>query len=270
MKFNVYYISDQTAITAEAFGKTLLSQFDSIQFNQATYRYINNIEKAQKLTRDINSVTSDNLPIIFSTLINSDLRKIIATSHSHFIDLFNIAIPNLENIFSTTASYDSGLAHGKAQDTNYEQRMDAVNFALLHDDGLSLQHYDKADIILTGISRSGKTPTSIYLAMHYGVYAANFPLTEECLTAEQLPSELQRNHSRVFALTIQPDRLQQIRVSRLPNTQYSSLAQCKLEIRQAEKLIKKANYPMLDVTSSSVEEIATTVLNYYNSKTTNG
>jgi regulator of PEP synthase PpsR (kinase-PPPase family) len=267
MIFNVYYISDKTAITAEAFGKTLISQFSSVTIKQSTHRFIDSDEKAHKLKIEINTklTESNNTAILFSTLVDPKLREIVKQSSGHFLDLFNLAIPELEKIFKCNASINSGLAHGSVQDRNYEQRMDAVNFALVHDDGISVNHYDKADIILTGVSRSGKTPTSLYLAMHYGIYTANYPLTEETLTTDTIPTELQRYQSRVFALTIQADRLQKIRASRLPDTQYSSLNQCKLEIRQAEKLIKKSNFPVLDVTSSSVEEIATTVLHFYNS-----
>ncbi|MFV1984745.1 MAG: pyruvate, water dikinase regulatory protein, partial [Thiohalomonadales bacterium] len=260
MKYTVYYVSDRTAITAEAFGKTLISQFKSVSFEQTTYRFIDTKDKAQQLTQEINSTvteSADGKIIIFSTLVNPELREVVEQSQGEFFDLFNLAIPKLENIFNTTATFDAGLAHGSAQDTDYEHRMDAVNFTLGHDDGASVQHYDKADIILTGVSRSGKTPTCLYLALHYGIYAANYPLTEENLTNDQLPTELQKHASHVFALTIQANRLQKIRASRLPDTVYSSLNQCKLEIRQAEKLITKANFPVLDVTSSSVEEIAT-------------
>ncbi|MFV2061627.1 MAG: pyruvate, water dikinase regulatory protein, partial [Gammaproteobacteria bacterium] len=242
MKFNIYYISDKTAITAEAFGKTLLSQFESVPFKQITYRFIDDIDKAQKLSHEIDSdiQKSDGTAVIFSTLVNPELRTVMAQANGHFIDLFDLVIPKLEKIFNSTAIPHAGLAHGNARDTDYEQRMDAVNFALVHDDGVSVNHYNKADIILTGVSRSGKTPTCLYLAMHYGIYAANFPLTEETLTNDVLPAELQQFKSRVFALTIQANRLQEIRASRLPHSQYASLNQCKLEIRQAEKLMKKA------------------------------
>ncbi|VAW96259.1 Phosphoenolpyruvate synthase regulatory protein [hydrothermal vent metagenome] len=268
MQYNVYYISDCTAITAESFGKTVLSQFDTIHFKQVSYRFIDDNAKALKLSQEIdsNSVLDKNLPIIFSTLVNPELRAIVAKSNGHFFDLFNLLIPKLESILNSKASFNSGLAHGNAQDANYEQRMDAVNFALVHDDGVNVKHYSKADIILTGLSRSGKTPTSLYLAMHYGIYVANYPLTEENLTCDDLPTDLIQYQAQVFALTIQADRLHKIRMSRLPNSRYSSLNQCKLEIRQAEKLITKAKFPSLDVTSSSVEEIATTVLLFYNSK----
>jgi len=265
MKFKIYYVSDRTAITAEAFGKTLLSQFDTILFEEVTSRYVDTPEKANALTQEINSAQLESTTIIFSTLINSKLREIVKQSQCHFFDLFNQMIPTLETIFNSKATYNIGLAHGSAQDADYERRMDAVNFALVHDDGVSVDHYKNANIILTGVSRSGKTPTCLYLALHYGIYAANYPLTEETLSADSLPTELQQHQSRVFALTIQADRLQKIRSSRLPNTQYSSLLQCKNEIRQAEKLFTKANIPKLDVTKSSVEEIATTILQFYNS-----
>ncbi len=268
MQFSVYYISDRTAITAESFGRTLLSQFETQHFKHITCRFIDNKIKAQQLSQELqsNSNALTNRPIIFSTLVNPELRTIIAQNHCHFFDLFDLVIPDLEQILNSKATFNPGLAHGNAQDANYEQRMDAVNFALVHDDGVSVHHYDKADIILTGLSRSGKTPTSLYLAMHYGLYVANYPLTEENLNSDNLPTTLTKYQSRVFALTIQADRLHKIRMSRLPHSRYSSLNQCKLEMRQAEKLITKANLPSLDVTSSSVEEIATTILLFYNSK----
>lgn len=267
MKFTIYYISDRTAITAEAFGKTLLSQFDALQFNESTHRFIDNSEKAEELAKELTAIAKaeNRLPIVFSTLINSPLRDIVKRGSCHYFDLFNIMMPELERIFKMSPTLSLGLARGSAEDAGYEQRMDAVNFALGHDDGLGIDHYDRADIILTGVSRTGKTPTCVYLAMHYGIYAANFPLTEEVLDQEGLPDELTRHKPKVFALTIQADRLQKIRASRMPDSKYSSLQQCQSEIRQAEAIFRRLNIPVLNVTSSSVEEIATTVLSAYGS-----
>lgn len=265
MKYAVYYISDRTAITAEAFGKTLLSQFDAVEFVETTHRFVDTSEKAQLLADELTARAKEenNLPIVFSTLIKSPLRDIVRGGSCHFFDLFSLVIPELERIFNMTPTLSLGLAHGSAQDASYEQRMDAVNFALGHDDGVGINHYDKADIILTGVSRTGKTPTCVYLAMHYGIYAANYPLTDENLTNDELPIELTRYKSKVFALTIQADRLQRIRASRRPDTDYSSLQRCQTEIRQAEAIFRKLNIPVLNVTSSSVEEIATTVLSAF-------
>lgn len=265
MKYAVYYVSDRTAITAEAFGKTLLSQFDAVEFNESTHRFVDTTEKAQKLAEELSAraKAENNLPVVFSTLIKSPLRDIVRSASCHFFDLFSLAMPELERIFKMTPTLNLGLAHGSAEDASYEQRMDAINFALGHDDGVGINHYDRADIILTGVSRTGKTPTCVYLAMHYGIYAANYPLTEENLTNDELPLELTRYKSKVFALTIQADRLQKIRASRRPDTDYSSLQRCQSEIRQAEAIFLKLNIPVLNVTSSSVEEIATTVLSAF-------
>jgi len=265
MKYSVYYVSDRTAITAEAFGKSLISQFDAVEFVESTHRFIDNSDKAQELADELTALaqSENNLPIVFSTLIKSSLRDIIKSASCHYYDLFSLLMPELERVFKMSPTMSMGLAHGNAQDAGYEQRMDAVNFALVHDDGIGIDHYDKADIILAGVSRTGKTPTCVYLAMHYGIYAANYPLTEEILSSENLPMELTRYQSRVFALTIQPERLQKIRASRLPNSNYSSLSQCQTEVRQAEAMFRRLKIPVMDVTQSSVEEIATTVLSLY-------
>ena len=147
MKYAVYYVSDRTAITAEAFGKTLLSQFDTVEFNESTHRFVDNSEKAQKLVEELNarSKEENNLPIVFSTLIKTKLRDIVKGSSCHFFDLFGMMIPELERIFQITPILSLGLAHGSAQDASYEQRMDAVNFALGHDDGVGIDHYDKLE-----------------------------------------------------------------------------------------------------------------------------
>ena len=265
MKYSVHYVSDRTAITAEAIGKTLISQFDAIQFVETTHRFIDNSDKAKQLADELTAqaLAENSLPIVFSTLVKSPLRDIIKTASCHCFDLFNLVMPELERVFKVSPTLSLGLAHGSAQDANYEQRMDAVNFALGHDDGVGIDHYDKADIILTGVSRTGKTPTCVYLAMHYGIYAANYPLTEEILTQENIPIELTRYKSRVFALTIQAERLAKIRTSRMPDSKYSSLQQCQTEIRQAEAIFRRLNIPVMEVTTSSVEEIATTVLSLY-------
>lgn len=265
MKFSIYYISDRTGITAEAFGKTLISQFDSIEINESIQRFIDTPEKAQQLADELTAraKAENNLPIVFGTLVKSSLRQIINGASCQYFDLFNIVMPELERIFNMPSTQSLGLAHGSAEDSSYEQRMDAVNFALGHDDGVGIDHYDRADIILTGVSRTGKTPTCVYLAMHYGIYAANYPLTEENLDKDDLPVELTKHKSKVFALTIQADRLQKIRSSRMPDSKYSSLQQCQSEIRQAEAIFRRLNIPVLNVTASSVEEIATTVLSAF-------
>lgn len=265
MKYSVYYVSDRTAITAEAIGKTLLSQFDAIHFVETTHRFIDNSEKAQQLADEITARAQleNNLPIVFSTLIKGNLRDILNGASCHYLDLFNFMMPELERVLKISPTLSLGLAHGSAEDANYEQRMDAVNFALGHDDGVGIDHYDRADIILAGVSRTGKTPTCVYLAMHYGIYAANYPLTEEELESEKVPDQLTKHRSHVFALTILPERLQKIRSSRMPDSKYSSLQQCQSEIRHAEAIFRHLKIPVFDVTTSSVEEIATTVLSLY-------
>ena len=146
-------------------------------------------------------------------------------------------------------------------DTNeYVLRIDATNFALANDDGSLARDYDRADIIMIGVSRSGKTPTCLYMAMQYGVFAANYPLTEDDLESRNLPGNLEAYKKKLFGLTIQPERLQQIRNERRPNSRYSSAQQVAFEVRAAESLFERHAIPVIDATGSSVEEIASRIL----------
>jgi regulator of PEP synthase PpsR (kinase-PPPase family) len=151
-----------------------------------------------------------------------------------------------------------GRSH--AADLNYNARMDAVNYALNHDDGCITRDLSRADVILIGVSRCGKTPTSLYLALQYGIFAANYPLVPEDFESNALPRAIKDIPDKLQGLTISPERLQQIRTERTPNSRYASLDNCQNEVRQAERMMQQAKIPFLDVTTMSVEEIATTIL----------
>ncbi|PJA37215.1 MAG: phosphoenolpyruvate synthase regulatory protein, partial [Lysobacterales bacterium CG_4_9_14_3_um_filter_62_6] len=152
-----------------------------------------------------------------------------------------------------------GHAHGMINFADYETRINATNYTLTHDDGVDLNYAD-ADLILVGVSRSGKTPTCLYLALHFGVKAANYPLTPDDLDRQELPKTLVAHRQKLFALTIDPQRLQQVRESRKPGSQYATLAQCQKEVAAAEKLIRREHLPMLSTTHTSIEEIGSKVM----------
>jgi regulator of PEP synthase PpsR (kinase-PPPase family) len=152
-----------------------------------------------------------------------------------------------------------GQAHGLVDFETYHRRINAMNFALTHDDGIAI-NYDEADLILVAVSRAGKTPTCIYLALHYGVRAANYPLTEEDLEHDRLPPRLRPYRNKLFGLTIDPDRLQQIRQERRPNSRYSNLETCRREVSAAETMFRMERIPTLSTTHTSIEEISSKVL----------
>jgi len=255
-----FFISDRTGITAESLGHSLLSQFEGIKFKRVRLPFLDSVEKARDALVQINetSIADGQRPVIFSTLILPAVRNIIEQSDALFLDLFEMFIVPLEAEFGVSSSHAVGRSH--AADKNYNSRMDAVNFTLNHDDGGITRDLNLADIILIGVSRCGKTPTSLYLAMQYSIFAANYPLVPEDFASESLPQALKPLHSKLHGLTIRPERLHQIRTERSPNSRYAALDNCQAEVKQAENLMRLANIPYLDVTTMSVEEIATTIL----------
>ncbi len=260
MKRIIVHISDSTGITAETVGHSLLSQFPAMELELLTLRYIDDEHKAHEAAALINRVGEGHVqrPIVFSTLVSAEMRQIVAESRCLFIDFMVPFISPLSEELGESVLPSIGHTHG--QEKQYETRMTAVNFALDSDDGLRPQQYDKADIILTGVSRSGKTPSCVYLALHYGIFAANYPLVEEDLDKLQLPDSLKKHRDKLFGLTISAERLHRIRSERRPDSEYASLRQCQYEVRQVEALFRQYNLDYLDVTTMSVEEIATTIM----------
>jgi regulator of PEP synthase PpsR (kinase-PPPase family) len=138
--------------------------------------------------------------------------------------------------------------------------MEAINFTQAYDDGAMTRDLDKAQVILVGVSRCGKTPTSLYLALQFGIRAANYPLTPDDFADRRLPASVLPFRERLFGLTIQAERLHEIREERRPRSRYAQLDSCRYEVREAEHLMHEYGVPMLDTTSKSIEEIATTIL----------
>jgi len=262
MHYQVFLVSDSTGITAERLAQSLLTQFHEVSFDIRTLRYIDSTDKVDEVLRQIDEVAqqSKNRPIVIGTLVSGQLRAHLQNANAYVLDVMGAFLTPLEEILGKQATPHVGLTHGQGEQDTYKQRMDAVTYALLHDDGGVQSHYDRADIILIGVSRSGKTPTSVYLAMQYGLYVANYPLVEDDLDSGELPPVLRAYHDKLFALTILPERLHNIRQERRRGSDYASLAQCQHEVRQSEALFRRQRLPVCDVSRLSVEEIATRIL----------
>jgi len=262
MTRDVFFVSDRTGITAETLGQSLLAQFGGQVFNRQSLRFIDTPEKAHAAVKLINSqhATSGERPIVFSTLIDESTRAIIAGCEATVLDLMGTFIGQLEQALGRPSSHTVGHLHGHIEANDYNRRMDAVNYALATDDGLTHQDYDRADVVLLGVSRSGKTPTCLYLALTFGIYAANYPLTPDDLDASGLPAQLTKHRAKLVGLTITPERLQKLRQERRRDSDYASLKQCQYEVRQADALYRKERIRSISSTTISVEEIATGIV----------
>ncbi|MCA6061087.1 MULTISPECIES: posphoenolpyruvate synthetase regulatory kinase/phosphorylase PpsR [Oceanospirillaceae] len=262
MKRTAYFISDGTGITAETLGNSLLAQFEAIEFERITLPYIDSIEKAEKAVAKINlAAENSGAPaIVFDTIVDKKIRTIIDSANALKIDIFAAFLAPLEAELQVESSYSVGKSHSPTTSTSYLARIDAVNFALDNDDGARTRQYAEADIILVGVSRSGKTPTCLYLAMQFGIKAANYPLTEEDMADLKLPNSLEQHRHKLFGLTIDPDRLAAIRNERRANSRYASLKQCYHEIDEVEMLYQREQIPFLSTTDRSIEEISTRIM----------
>ena len=258
----VFFVSDGTGITAQMLGHSLLTQFEGVEFNQVTLPFIDNVDKARDCLERIEreSLRSDGQPIVFSTLVNGDVREVVRQANALFVDFFETFIGPLEGGLGIKSSHTIGRSHSAMDKQEYKQRIEAVNFSMAHDDGSSHRELGDADVILVGVSRSGKTPTSLYLALQFGIKAANYPLIPEDFTRNALPEALHAYKSKLFGLTIAPERLQEIRRERRPGSQYADPANCRYEIEQAEALMKREGIRWINSTAKSIEEIAATIL----------
>ncbi len=258
----VFFISDQTGVTAETLGHSLLTQFDGQNFRQVTLPFIDSDDKAHEAVGKIDAAAADSehRPIVFSTLVQDEFRAILKEADGLHMDIFDVFLDPLENELGQKSTQTAGRAHGMSDIESYMKRIEATNFALANDDGGVDRNYEKADVVLIGVSRSGKTPTCLYLALQYGVYAANYPLTDEDFDTGSLPKMLRDQKHKLFGLTIAPTRLQQIRRERRALGKYSSAQQVRYELRETEKLFKRFSIPYVDTTEFSIEEISSRIL----------
>ncbi len=258
----VYFLSNGTAITAETLGHSLLAQFPGLHFKTKTIPFIDTLEKANAVSAEINQGVDEQgeLPIVISTMADPELKKVINQSNALILDPFGDFLPRLEKILDTASSNQGGRSHRIANPSLYESRIDAIDFSLVHDDGCKTKNYDETDIILIGVSRTGKTPSCLYLALQFGLKAANYPITEEDMESERLPVPIQPFKNRLYGLSTDPNRLANIRQERRPNSRYSSLEQCRYELRAAEEMYYRHKVPFLNTTTISVEEIAARIV----------
>lgn len=257
-----FVISDRTGITAETFYNSLVCHFPTVDFETTALPFIDTIEKARDAVLQINEAAqkTDSPPLIFATLTDDKIRETISDSNGVMFDLFDAFLAPLEKELGIASEHSVGSSHGVLDANKYRGRMLALNYTMRADDGNDPDHYDQAGLIILGVSRSGKTPTSLYLALHFGIYTANFPLTPEDLDAGRFPPVVIRHRQKLFGLTIDPERLAQVRAERYAQGRYSELKQCQYEIRQAEAMFRRERIPYLNTTHMSVEEIATTIL----------
>jgi [pyruvate, water dikinase]-phosphate phosphotransferase / [pyruvate, water dikinase] kinase len=258
----VFFVSDGTGITAETFGNSILSQF-AAKPRHVRRPFIDTADKAHQVVREIDhtALAEGQRPIVFVTLVDPEILAIVkGHSKGLVLDMFNTFIEPLEAEFGITSNHRIGRFSDVAKSQEYTDRIEAINFSLAHDDGQSAKNLAHADVILVGVSRSGKTPTSLYLAMQHGIKAANYPLIPDDFERGHLPSTLAPFKAKCFGLTIDPERLNQVRHERRPNSRYASLENCRYEVAAAETMMGRAGIPWLSSTHKSIEEIATTIL----------
>lgn len=261
-KRTAFFVSDSTGITAEVVGDSLLIHFPDIEFNRQVVPYVDDIAKAESVVEAINRAGQEDgaEPIVFVSLVNGDISNKIHSAEAVFVDVLNTLMKPMEQALGQSGNDQIGRTKTATADQNYSERMDAVHFALENDDGGMNRKYDQAELILIGVSRSGKTPTSLYLAMQFGIFCANYPITEEDLEDSRLPKALEPYREKLFGLTIDANRLMSIRQERLSNSRYASIQQCAMEVREVEKLYQRFGVPWLNTTNASVEEISTRIL----------
>jgi len=261
----IFFVSDGTGITAEMLGHSLLTQFEGISFDQVTVPFIDSGEKAKACVARINEAAAASAarPVVFTTLVNAEIRDAVRRADAFVLDLFEVFLDPLEAELGTKSSHTIGRSHSAADRKGYTHRIEAVNFALAHDDGSSSKDLDKADVILIGVSRSGKTPTSLYLSLQFGIRAANYPLIPEDFDRMSLPKALEPHRHKLYGLSIAPERLREIRNERRPNSRYAELENCRFEVQQAEKLMQREGIRWANSTAKSIEEIATTIMHEF-------
>ena len=247
---SVFFVSDGTGITAETFGNSILAQF-SAKPRHVRRPFIDTVEKAQSVVAEINRVTETEglRPIVFITLVNDEVRNIVTAPECRgmVMDMFKVFVEPLEVEFGIKSNHRVGRFSDAAKSSEYNERIEAINFSLAHDDGQSARNLDSADVILLGVSRCGKTPTSLYLAMQHGIKAANYPLIPEDFERGHLPSSLTPHKRKCFGLTIDPDRLAQIRNERRPGSKYAALTNCRFEVAEAESMMRREGIVPTDI-----------------------
>ena len=258
----VFFVSDGTGITAETLGHSLLSQFEGFAFRQVRIPFVDSVEKAQDCAVQVRRAREQDgvRPVVISTLVDQEVADALRDTDALVLDFFAAFIAPLEDELGSRSSHAIGRSRAQVTGSDYKARIDAINFALAHDDGVSDAELDKAEVILIGVSRSGKTPTSLYLAMQFGIRTANYPLIPEDFERNQMPNDLQKHRAKLFGLSISPERLTKIREERRPGSRYASLDNCRYEVEAAQRLMRREGVRWLDSSTKSIEEIAAALM----------
>ncbi len=250
----VFVLSDHTGLTADAMARALLAQFPGEEHEIVRHPFLDSPEKVEAV---VEAISREEAPLVFSSLVDPEARKRLqALCGERFFDFFQDYTPRLERLLGVKAQPVTGSLHGIANHGLYQERIRALDYSMIHDDGAVTRNYENADVILVGVSRSGKTPTCLYLALHYGLQTANYPLVDDDLERNELPAALAPYHDKLVGLTIDPVQLQRIRIQRRSSGRYAALEQCQWEVRQAEALFRRHGIPVIDTTAISIEEIA--------------
>ena len=265
---SVFFVSDGTGITAETFGNAILAQFE-VKFRHIRVPFVDSVDKAHQAVRQIlhTGELEGRKPIVFTTLVNMEVLTVIlegCKGKTMLMDMFGTFVNPLEQELGIKSNHRVGRFSDASKSKEYRDRIEAINFSLAHDDGQLNRDLELTDVILVGVSRSGKTPTSLYLAMQHGLKASNYPLIPEDFERRQLPPALMPHKKKIFGLTIQPERLSEIRNERRPDSKYASLPNCRHEVSEAEAMMRRAGIRWLSTTHKSIEEIATTILQEIN------
>ncbi len=257
----VFFVSDRTGITAEALGNSLLSQFDGIDFQRITIPFVDGPAAAERAIAQIEAVAAQGKrPIVICSIVDEALSARFRACNARVFDFFHTFLVPLEQELEAKSAHAAGRSHGLRDPREYFSRIEAINYTLAHDDGQSVKELSRAQVILIGVSRCGKTPTSLYLGLQCGIRCANFPLTPDDFERDSLPDTVKPYKNKLFGLTIDPERLATIREERRPGSKYASLSQCRLEVEAAEQLMRREGIPFLNTSTRSIEELATTVL----------
>jgi len=261
MKRPVFFISDRTGMTAETYGSSLLAQFVNHQFDGQRLSFIDSEQKALNAAKqvELESARSGLQAIVFSTL-DPSMQQFLDKTNACVISLLDTFIAPLEDCLGEKSAHTQGIPLDLFGNNGYQRRLDAIDYALAHDDGVRAEQYDKAEVILLGVSRCGKTPVSLYLAINYSIRAANYPITENEIWSEHLPKILQPQQKLLVGLTIDPLQLSKIREKRRPGSEYAALTVCKREVKAVETMFTNARIAVFDTTEISIEEISAHVI----------
>ncbi|MCF6282792.1 MAG: kinase/pyrophosphorylase [Candidatus Polarisedimenticolaceae bacterium] len=256
----VFFVSESTGITAEAIGQSMLSQFADVEFEKIYLPFVNTELKARDFLEQLVEIKAKDgvRPIVFATMADCEISKILRKGDCLYLEMFDTFSIILSEELGVEPVFKSGQSHGITDD--YESRMNSIHYTMDNDDGMRMDKFDKADVILVGVSRSGKTPTCLYLAMHFGLKAANYPLTPDDFESGEMPAALKAQKHKLIGLTIEPKRLQQIREVRRSGSEYSSLKRCQEEVRMANTMFKKLRIKVLDTSEKSIEELASRII----------